>query len=139
MADNTTVIYAPDVQDNRKNKNRFWLSKKQRDIGDSVDLDNAIRTWMWSNEGYGKRGLIVVDTFFGYTHGQYPATEEGIQRMKCDLGGRKIWGTYEDEEDLHILTIGKVRDPKQDYCTPVKSHNRRQMNHPIGKGQRYRR
>lgn len=111
MTDDTTIIYDNHV-DTRRNKNRFWLSKKQRDIGDSADLDKIISAWVWSNDGYGKRGLIVVDTPFGYTHGSYPGTDAGIQDMKAEQSGRKIWGTYEDGDDLHILVVGKVKRPK---------------------------
>ena len=108
MSDDTT-IYMNNTPDTRRNKNRFWLSRKQRDIGNSVDLDRAIAAWIWSNNGYGHRGLIVVDTPFGYTHGTYPGTKEGAVRMKYEMAGRRIWGTYEDGDDFHILVLGRVR------------------------------
>ena len=121
MSDDTTIIYDNHV-DTRRNKNRFWLSKKQRDIGDSADLDKIISAWVWSNDGYGKRGLIVIDTPFGYTHGSYPGTDAGIQEMKEEQSGRRIWGTYEDGDDLHILVVGKVKNGKK--APKTKSRNR---------------
>ena len=125
MSDNDTFIYMDNSQDTRRNKNRFWLSKKGRDIGNSQELDQAIEAWIWSNNGYGHRGLIVVDTAIGYTWGTYPGTEEGVEKMKCDLGGRKIWSTYEDGDDFHIILWGKVRDPQpQGYCKPKATASR---------------
>ena len=130
MSDDTTIIYDNHV-DTRRNKNRFWLSKKQRDIGDSADLDKIISAWVWSNQGYGHRGLIVVDTPFGYTHGSYSGTDEGIQEMKEEQSGRKIWGTYEDGDDLHILVVGKVKRPKTE---KVVSRNRAKRTKSRNKG-----
>ena len=126
MSDNDTFIMIDRSQDTRRNKNRFWLSRKGRDIGDSRELDNAIEAWIWSNNGYGHRGLIVVDTAIGYTWGTYPGTEEGVQRMKCELSGRKIWSTYEDGDDFHIIVWGKVSDPEPPaYCQTGRSLSNR--------------
>ena len=110
MSDDDIIIYSNNHNDTRRNHNRFWLSKKGRDIGNSSDLDKVIKSWIWSNEGYGKRGLIVVDTVLGYTWGSYPGNESGLRQMKQELKGHKIWSTYEDGEDLHILVVGSVKD-----------------------------
>ena len=120
-----TVIYMDNGQSTRRNVHRFWASKKGRDLGDSKDLDKIIDAWMWTNDGYGKRGLIVVDTALGYTWGSFPGNEEGKKRMKCELGGHKIMSTYEDGDDLHILVWGDVKNPKSNYCQSVSSASRR--------------
>ena len=109
MSDNNTFVVT-NVNDTRRNHNRFWLSKKGRDLGGSSDLDKIVKSWIWTNEGYGKRGQLVVDTLIGYTWGVFPGNEEGLARMKRELKGHKIWSTYEDGEDLHILVIGSVKE-----------------------------
>lgn len=123
--DNDTFVYVDREQDTRRNKNRFWLSRKNRDLGDSSDLDKIVRAWMWTNEGYGKRGLIVVDTAIGYTWGSFPGNEEGLKAMKRELRGHKIWSTYEDGEDLHILVWGSVYDNGKKKYKPEKTRNKR--------------
>jgi len=117
MSDN--YVYIDSKPDPRKNLNRYWLTKKGRDVGTSADLDREIESWVWSNTDY-HRGQIIVNTIIGYTWGKYPGTPEGLERMRCELGGRKIWETYEDGDDFHIVLWGEVRDkqPKQAYCKP---------------------
>jgi len=125
MTDGTSYVYVDSQPDPRKNLNRYWLSRKERDIGDSKDLDREIETWVWSNTDY-HRGQIIVNTIIGYVWGKYPGTEDGLRQMRCDLGGRKIWETYEDGDDFHIVLWGQVKGKQDSYCQPgyVASRNR---------------
>ena len=131
--DDDTLIIMDRQQSTRRNLNRFWLSRKGRDLGNSADLDKIVKAWMWSNEGYGKRGLIVVDTAIGYTWGSFPGNEAGLAAMKKELKGHKIWSTYEDGEDLHVLVWGNVKDDGRQRYAPAKSTGRTRTSKKKGK------
>lgn len=84
-------------------------------------MDEELEAWVWSNQDY-HRGLIVVDTFLGFTWGKYPGTPEGVDRMKRELAGRRIFETYEIDDDFHIKLWGQVPPNKR---APVPSPSRR--------------
>ena len=72
-------------------------------IGDCALFDSILNSWMQDNERYGCKGVIIVDSLFGYSWGIYPGNAKGVWEIKEDLRGLKLFKVFDDGRDLHII------------------------------------
>ena len=92
MIGKTTITVG--TSNTHRDHNRFWLCKKERELGKSDELDRVVKCWIRVNENYGGHGRIFVDNVIGYTWGSFPGNEQGFDDVKQELGDLKVWSTY---------------------------------------------
>ena len=84
-------------------------------IGNSELFDSILDLWVMNNEKNGCKGVIIVDSLFGYSWGVYPGNRKGVQEITEDLRGLKLFKTFDDGRNLHVILWSKGRRPSQIY------------------------
>ena len=72
-------------------------------IGNSELFDSILDLWVMNNESNGCKGVIIVDSLFGYSWGIYPGNFKGVQEIMEDLGGSRLFRVFDDGRNLHVI------------------------------------
>ncbi len=76
-------------------------------IGNCALFDSILGCWVQDNERNGCKGVIAVDSLFGYSWGFYPGNAKGVQEIMEGLWGFKLFRVFDDGRDLHIILWSK--------------------------------
>lgn len=102
MADENHPLRNP-LKRNVRHPNKRSVFIKGGIIGNCVIFDSILACWVRDNERNGRKGVIIVDSLFGYSWGNYPGNAKGVQEIMEDLWGLKLFRVFDDGEDLHIV------------------------------------
>ena len=76
-------------------------------IGDCVLFDSLLAQWVQNNERNGGKGVTLSIARLLFL-GIYPGNDKGVQQIMKDLRGLKLFRTFDDGKDLHVILCSYV-------------------------------